>query len=263
MMAVELPREEVALLFGTLTACGFLILGVLEIMRPAARRQRPTRPSRPPLPRLAPPARRAAPTSTPPATAALRLAAVVSRLEPLATQSAAVTAPLAITASQPATQPVPVAPQPVLVATQPVRSTTPPAADEQSVAAAAQPAALAPVPAAPRPAPAARSPRPLGAAKADRTSLPPIEIVRLLLELAAAEHDLERRVSILNRAVAGLTRSAEAAPEDEALSQMLTSTRALLWETWERIAMARLAAAMPWSDEILATEVTPVLARSR
>jgi hypothetical protein len=228
MMAVELPREEVALLFGTLTACGFLILGVLEIMWPAARRQRPTRASRPP--RLAPLAPRTAPTAMRPTTAAARLAAVVSRPEPLALPPAAATS-----------QPAPAALQLALVATQPA------------------PAATLPVSAAIQPAPA----RPLRVTSATRTVLPAIEIARLLLDRAAEEHDLERRVSILNRAVAGLTRSVEAAPEDEALSQMLTSTRALLWETWERIAMARLAAAMPWNGEILATEVTPVLARSR
>jgi len=206
MMAVELPREEVALLFGTLTACGFLILGVLEIMWPAARRQSPTRPARSPSLRPAPMAPRPAPTSTRPPTAAADLVAV---------------------ASMP-TQPAPVA--------------TPPGTT-------------------PRPATAAHSAR--GAARPAPTAMSPMEVARLLLDRAAAERDLERRVSILNRAVAGLTRSVDAAPEDEALSQMLTSARALLWETWERIAMARLAAAMPWSGEILATEVTPVLARSR
>ena len=67
-------------------------------------------------------------------------------------------------------------------------------------------------------------------------------------------------MTILNRAVAGLTRSAQAAPEDEALSTMLTTTRALLWETWERIALARLAAAMPWSGEV---EAASILSRIR
>jgi hypothetical protein len=205
MMAVELPREEVALLFGTLTACGFLILGVLEIMWPAARRQSPTRPARSPSPRPAPMAPRPARTSTRPTTAVADLVAMASQLAPVATQPPTTT---------------------------------------------------------PRPAPAARSARPLGAARPAPTALPPMEVARLLLDRAAAERDLERRVSILNRAVAGLTRGVEAAPEDEALSQMLTSARALLWETWERIAMARLAAAKPWSGEILAAEVTPVLARS-
>jgi len=202
-MAVELPREEVALLFGTLTACGFLILGVLELMWPAARRQSPTRPSR-----IAP---RPAPMST-------RITAGASRLVTAASQLAPAVTP---------------------------------------------PAAAAPTAATSLPAPAARPQRPLAAPKPTATTLPPMAIARLLLDRAGAEGDLERRVSILNRAVAGLTRSVEAAPEDEALSQMLTSTRALLWETWERIAMARLAAAMPWNGEILATEVTPVLARSR
>ena len=68
-------------------------------------------------------------------------------------------------------------------------------------------------------------------------------------------------MTILNRAVAGLTRSVQVAPEDETLSEMLASTRALLWETWERIALARLAAAMPWNGEILAAETTTVLTR--
>jgi len=190
MLAVELPREEVALLFGTLTACGFLILGVLEIMWPTVRRQGPTRPSRSPRPApMAPRRASMAPTPTP---TSMRITPSASRLVTAASQLEPVVAPSA--------------------------------------------AAM---------------------------TLPPMEIARVLLDRAGAERDLERRVAILNRAVAGLTRSVEAAPEDEALSQMLTSTRALLWETWERIAMARLAAAMPWSGEILATEVTPVLVRSR
>jgi hypothetical protein len=39
--------------------------------------------------------------------------------------------------------------------------------------------------------------------------------------------------------------------------------RAQLWRTWERIALARLAAAMPWNGEILAAETTIVPARAR
>ena len=193
-MAVELPREEVALLFGTLTACGFLILGVLEIMWPAARRANPTHPARPPASRLTRTAERAAPTVVVPALAS----------SPVAASPAPVTSP---------------------------------------------------------PGPVTRSPRPV--APPPVAALAPLEVARLLIDRAAVERDLERRVTILNRAVAGLTRSAQAAPEDEALSQMLISTRALLWETWERIAMARLAAAMPWNGEILAAEVTPVLVRAR
>src|SRR5258705_5104983 len=175
MMAVELPREEVALLLGTLTACGFLILGVLEIMWPAASRKTAVPSSRSSAPR--------------------------------------------------------------------------------------------PIFAAPRPAPAARlsrpteAPRPLPAPP----PAPPtqLEIARLLLARARAEADLERRVTILNRAVAGLTRTVQAAPEDETLSEMLATMRALLWETWERIALARLPAATPWNGEILAAETTTVLTRTR
>ena len=85
----------------------------------------------------------------------------------------------------------------------------------------------------------------------------------MLLERAQAEADLERRVTILNRAVAGLTRNAQAAPEDEALAELLATARAQLWQTWERIALARLAAAMPWNGEILAAETTSVLTRAR
>ncbi len=91
----------------------------------------------------------------------------------------------------------------------------------------------------------------------------PLEIARVLLERANTEKDLERRVTILNRAVAGLTRSVQTAPDDDALSELLTSTRAQLWQTWERIALARLAAAMPWNGEILAAETTTVLTRTR
>lgn len=91
----------------------------------------------------------------------------------------------------------------------------------------------------------------------------PLEIARVLLERANTEKDLERRVTILNRAVAGLTRSVQTAPDDDALSELLTSTRAQLWQAWERIALARLAAAMPWNGEILAAETTTVLTRTR
>ncbi|MET0485058.1 MAG: hypothetical protein ABW216_05140 [Candidatus Rokuibacteriota bacterium] len=91
----------------------------------------------------------------------------------------------------------------------------------------------------------------------------PLEIARVLLERANTEKDLERRVTILNRAVAGLTRSVQTAPDDDALSEFLTSTRAQLWQTWERIALARLAAAMPRNGEILAAETTTVLTRTR
>ena len=35
MASVELlPREEVALLLGSLTACGFLVLGILDVLWP-------------------------------------------------------------------------------------------------------------------------------------------------------------------------------------------------------------------------------------
>jgi hypothetical protein len=75
---------------------------------------------------------------------------------------------------------------------------------------------------------------------------------RLLLERAGAEGDLERRVTILTRAVAGLTRSAQATPDDSELAAVLDTARARLWQTWEAIARARLAAAMPWSTADLA-----------
>jgi len=70
------------------------------------------------------------------------------------------------------------------------------------------------------------------------------------------------RVTATNTAT-GLTRSVQTAPDDDALSELLTSTRAQLWQTWERIALARLAAAMPWNGEILAAETTTVLTRTR
>lgn len=247
MMAVELPREEVALLFGTLTACGFLILGVLEIMWPATKRPNLTRSPRPRASRLTPLASRSATTARP--------AAVASRSAAVAPQSATVAPQSAAVASQPAA----VAPQFAAVAPQPV------AVAEQPVAVTSQPVTVAapPTPATPRPGQATRSPRPVAPPQPASARLSPMDIARLLIERATAERDLERRVTILNRAVAGLTRAVQMAPDDEALSQMLTSTRALLWETWERIAMARLAAAMPWSGEILAAEVTPVLVRSR
>ena len=68
----------------------------------------------------------------------------------------------------------------------------------------------------------------------------------MLLERARAKIDLERRVTILTRAVAGLTRAAQSVPGDLELAATLNTSRALLWETWEKIALARLAAAMPW-----------------
>jgi hypothetical protein len=198
MMAVELPREEVALLLGTLTACGFLILGVLELMWPSASRRGHAPSSR---------------SSSP------RPASVVTRSAraPMAVRSAPAATPLA--PSAPSTRrPAPMAAGSARMAPQPASVAAPPS---------------------------------------------PLEIARVLLERANTEKDLERRVTILNRAVAGLTRSVQTAPDDDALSELLTSTRAQLWQTWERIALARLAAAMPWNGEILAAETTTVLTRTR
>ena len=76
-----------------------------------------------------------------------------------------------------------------------------------------------------------------------------VSIGRLLLERARAEKDLERRVTILTRAVAGLTRSTQSTPDDGELSTLLATARSLLWQTWEEIALARLAAAMPWNGD--------------
>ncbi|HTO12626.1 MAG TPA: hypothetical protein VMQ51_13715 [Candidatus Binatia bacterium] len=144
-----LPREEVALLLGGLTACGFLVLGILDVLWPPVSR------------------RRAGPRASSPAPAA--------------------------------------PPAPAL----------PPAPPERP---------LAPLP----PPPSALS------------------VGRTLLERARVEIDLERRVTILTRAVAGMSRAVQAAPADTELAATLTSSRAFLWETWEKIALARLAAAMPW-----------------
>jgi hypothetical protein len=141
-----LPREEVALLLGSLTACGFLVLGIIDVLWPPVSRPRAGLRASSPAPAAAPPA--------------------------------------------------------------------------------AQPPAAPETPLPPRPSPSA--------------------VGRTLLERARAEIDLERRVTILTRAVAGLTRAAQAAPDDAELAAALTAARALLWETWETIALARLAAAMPW-----------------
>ena len=73
----------------------------------------------------------------------------------------------------------------------------------------------------------------------------------MLLERARAEIDLERRVTILTRAVAGLSRAVQKTPADTELAATLNSARALLWETWEKIALSRLAAAMPWGATAL------------
>jgi hypothetical protein len=151
-----LPREEVALLLASLTACAFLILGVLDVVWPATRRRR------------------------------------VARDAPA-------------------------------------------------------PPAVAPTPAAP--VVAVRTERPLPPAPA------PLAVGRLLLERAGAEADLERRVTILTRAVAGLTRSAQATPDDSELAAVLDTAHARLWQTWEEIARARLAAAMPWGTAKLPAPV--------
>ena len=149
-----LPREEVALLLASLTACGFFILGVLDVMWPATRRRRRVAREAP-----APPAAAPAPASPP--------------------------------LTVPTERPLPPAPAPLAVG-------------------------------------------------------------RLLLERAGAEGDLERRVTILTRAVAGLTRSAQATPDDSELAAVLDTARARLWQTWEAIARARLAAVMPWGTVDLA-----------
>jgi len=158
-----LPREEVALLLGSLTACGFLVLGILDVLWPSSF------------------GRRASPRA--------------------------------------------------------------------SKAPAAPPAVVKP------PAPS-EAPRPLPP--------PPsaLNVGRLLLERARAETDLERRVTILTRAVAGLTRSTQTTPDDQELAATLATTRALLWQTWEQIALARLAAAMPWGAPALATPTPPLGART-
>jgi hypothetical protein len=153
MASVELlPREEVALLIGSLTACGFLALGILDVFWPPVSRRRSPRAS----------------------SQALAALAIAQRPAPVA-------------------KPLPPLPPPPS----------------------------------------------------------PLAVGRTLLEGARAEVDLERRVTILTRAVAGLTRAVQAAPDDAELSAMLTSARAFLWETWEKIALSRLAAAMPWGATAL------------
>jgi len=148
MASVELlPREEVALLLGSLTACGFLVLGILDVLWPPVSRRR----DRPRAPSAAAPG-----------------------------------------VAQPA----------------------------------APPAKLPPPPSA-------------------------LAVGRTLIERARAEIDLERRVTILTRAVAGLSRALQTTPDDDGLAATLTSARALLWETWEKIALSRLAAAMPWGASAL------------
>ena len=146
-----LPREEVALLLGSLTACGFLVLGILDVLWPPVSR------------------RRASPRASSQAPAA--------------------------------------------------------------AAAAAQPPALSDL----------RLPPPPSA----------LSVGLLLLERARAEIDLERRVTILTRAVAGLSRAVQTTPADTELAATLAAARALLWETWEKIALSRLAAAMPWGATAL------------
>src|SRR5947207_13969436 len=74
----------------------------------------------------------------------------------------------------------------------------------------------------------------------------PLAVGRTLLEGARAEVDLERRVTILTRAVAGLTRAVQAAPDDAELAAMLTSARAFLLEPLAKIAISRLPPATPW-----------------
>jgi len=146
-----LPREEVALLLGSLTACGFLVLGILDVLWPPVSR------------------RRARPRASSPAPAANAVAA------------------------------------------------RPPAPPDVS---------LPPLPSA-------------------------LAVGQTLLERARAEIDLERRVTILTRAVAGLSRAVQRAPGDGELASTLAAARALLWETWEKIALSRLAAAMPWGASSL------------
>jgi hypothetical protein len=156
-----LPREEVALLLGSLTACGFFILGVLDVFWPPVRRRRPS-------------------TATARPTVAT----------PAGSSAAAAPAP----------------PPPVVTPPAPVEVERP----------------LPPLPSA-------------------------LAVGRLLVARAVNEPDLDRRVTILTRAVAGLTRASLARPDDAELEATLSSARARLWTTWEEIGLARLAAAMPWS----------------
>ena len=148
-----LPREEVALLLGSLTACGFLVLGIVNVLWPPVSR------------------RRAFPRASSPA---------------------------------PVEEPAP-----------------------------APPPALSEPPLPPPPS--------------------PLYAGRTLLEHARAEIDLERRMTILTRAVAGLSRAAQAAPHDDELAATLAASQTLFWETWEKVALTRLAAAMPWGAAALPT----------
>jgi hypothetical protein len=79
--------------------------------------------------------------------------------------------------------------------------------------------------------------------------VPPVSPARLvgLVERARVEQDPDRRVAALRVSILTLERwRATTGSQDESVGTALERARADLWADYQRIALRRLASAMPW-----------------
>jgi hypothetical protein len=100
----------------------------------------------------------------------------------------------------------------------------------------------------------------------DRVASPPedraataVRLGRMLLDRALQDPDptSEQRRRLIHRAIACLNRGVEAAPDDDALRETLTTAHAALWTTYQQMGLERLAKERPWRATTLTPGVTP------
>lgn len=131
----------------------------------------------------------------------------------------------------------------------PTRSSQRPSAPRLSPVSSPEPAPRAShaATAAPPPPTGPSRPAPDAAAAALRIGQ---TLLKRALEESAGTTD--RRLAMIHAAVAALNRGLEAAPGDVRLREALGTAREALWATYQRIALDRLAADMPWGATALA-----------